>query len=356
MVEAITSIPALRDNLLASHPSSFGGLYKTGDNAYVVQVVGNSPNIQAAITDWRAQGAHASLALSIQQATTPLADLIKLSQSVLADADAWKAEGVPVVGAGVDDSKNVAVIDIGSPPTPDLIGRFSQKYGSDRFDFRQAPATPQFGTSRYADSPPWNAGDRVISNYPVLNGCTSGWGVHDGSGYHSLLIAAHCGDPYFTGTTDSFTWFNNSNVYATTPAGVNWMSNHFDSMLMNPGYFGSSNIFWQGLANKHLPVAFAYPVIGDTDCAEGSYGLESCGNVSQVNSTINGVLIYVVSGAQMVHGDSGGPAYSPSIYGDIAHGTLDQLLSVPGVYQYGATPVGLQLYLSGTQLNTVANP
>ncbi len=365
---ALADVAGWRAKLLAQFPDSFGGMYNRGDNSYVVLAVGDGTGI----TQWVKQQATSMTvdnlpvpSVSIGQSPISLATLQAYASKITA-AIPVGTDGLHLGGAGVDEKSSQVVVYTVGTPTTDVAPKLAARFGGPASLYKVLPLTHPGPLDRVADSPPWNAGDVIWDATGAGVGCTTGFGVHNASG-HYLLTAGHCGNRTWKNT------FPSSIVGSSIPSTIQAPSvghNDWDMQLINANG-GSSDLFWKETATREYVASAASPIYGDPVCGEGAFGLESCGTISNPNTslclqvdpftgTCDVVLLsaFVVQGETPTHGDSGGPmvqvANAPYSY--VAKGTIDADASNGGSNAVAGEAINAELYLEGVQINTPSNP
>jgi streptogrisin D len=183
----------------------------------------------------------------------------------------------------------------------------------------EAPLTP---VSRDNDQSPWSGGARIV-NTTIGAGCTSGFGVRNGSGNH-ILTAGHCGSPGHRFTDGQGEFIGNVGPRNQT---------HDVLLIPTPN---ANNRIYVGGANSNttkLVSGFDNVFIGELLCQSGVTSANATGApVCNLR-----VLFFYQDPEDLVEaeqingqiaarpGDSGGPVYSDQGGSVIAKGTTTRV-------------------------------
>lgn len=345
----LIAVTQLRTTLLTSYPANFGGFYNNGDNSFTVLTVGDPSAVESFVGSYLGSLTGPVPKVSFADGTQTLQSLNKIASGIVSDSASWEAQGIPVIGAGVDDTRNAVLVALSGPfPSGTSLSTIAAKYNVPA-DALISTVMPHVAPlDRDSDTPPWNAGDQIVN--PPGGGCTTGFGIHTSSA-HYILSAGHCGN---------YKWYN-TNYFApvyNNPIGTTAIasSTPLDVQSINtPG--GSSDLFWKETSTREYVSGNIGPTSGNEVCDEGSFGFESCGTITGVNVTLYGVEdIFIVQGANPVHGDSGGPIVWLTGFGYLAQGTIDLDASNGFGPAVGGENIEAELYVLGAAVNTPSNP
>ena len=381
--------------LLAEFPNSFGGETVNSNGSYnILEVDSNLTFESTAQSEFAALPAQFGVAvapslliLTFKPVTNTLQSLYANRQKI-SDSMVAGHLNPGINGVGIDEGANRVLVEsfvqpagakanpVPSPsPLNSTQASLVSEYGSSMLEFSSIDP-PQAAANRYADSPPWNGGDQIVSPAPV--GCTTGPGIHNtSSGAHAILTAGHCG--YEAG---SQTDFYNTPYYvpvfnSSDNVGIEstWLIGGLTLGTAGPDFgnilTSSSDITWTGggatrtyMTGSALPFKGGYPV-----CEEGSFGGEQCGAVMGTGLTIGPISIgnrneYVYQLIQLstalTPGDSGGTAWGATIFGPLVVGTNVATNALDGIswQQEINTALYIDSYWYGASVvvNTVSSP
>jgi hypothetical protein len=345
----LIAVTQLRAALLSRFPSSFGGFYDNGDNSFTVLTVGDPSAIESFVGSYLGSLSGPVPKVNFAAGTQTLQSLQNAATGIASDTASWEAQGIPVIGAGVDDTRNAVLVALSGPlPSGTSLATIAAKYNVAPGALISTVMPHVVPLDRNSDTAPWNAGDQIVNT--AGDGCTTGFGIHTSSA-HYILSAGHCG---------SYKWYN-TNYYApvyNNPIGTTAVasSTPLDVQSINtPG--GSSDLFWKQTSTREYVSGNVGPTSGSSVCDEGSFGFESCGTITGVNVTLYGVEdIFIVQGANPVHGDSGGPIVWPTGFGYLAQGTIDLDATNGSGPAVGGENIEAELYVLGAAVNTPSNP
>jgi hypothetical protein len=380
--------------LLAEFPNSFGGETVNSNGSYNVLEVDSNPTFEStAQSEFDALPAQFGVAvapslliLTFKPVTNTLQSLYANRQKI-SDSMVAGHLNPGVNGVGIDEGANRILVEsfvqpagakanpVPSPsPVNSTQASLVSEYGPSILEFSTVDP-PHTTANRYADLPPWNGGDQIVS---PADYCTTGPGIHNASsGVHAILTAGHCA--YEAGV---YTNYFNTVYYAPNftlgdDVGIesSWVvggttvgSANLDfGNIVAPG--GSSDITWTGSATRTYITGWFKPASGNEVCEEGSVGGEQCNNIGGTDLTIGplqmgNTIEYVKNMIQvdngLAGGDSGGTTWCPTIFGPLVVGIntgadnsgpiswqeeIEPILYVDSLY-YGASVV----------VNTVSSP
>lgn len=345
----LIGVTQLRTTLLSGFPSSFGGFFDNGDNSFTVLTVGDPSAIESFVGSYLGSLTGPVPKVSFAASAQTLQSLETAAAGISSDTASWEAQGIPVIGAGVDDTRNAVLVALSGPlPSGKSLATIAAKYNVSADALISTVMPHVVPLDRNSDTAPWNAGDQIVNS--AGDGCTTGFGIHTSSA-HYILSAGHCGN---------YKWYN-TNYYApvyNNPIGTTAVdsSTPLDVQSINtPG--GSSDLFWKQTSTREYVSGNVGPTSGSSVCDEGSFGFESCGTITGVNVTLYGVEdIFIVQGANPVHGDSGGPIVWPTGFGYLAQGTIDLDATNGSGPAVGGENIEAELYVLGAAVNTPSNP
>jgi hypothetical protein len=373
----------LRDTLRERFPDTFAGLVNDGDDA--VTIYETRPDeathrwvARRFATAARKAGVDADLIprVSYRTAERSLDALFDLKDEVMAERATLEARGVGVEAVGIQDGTNQVVVGVDAaaqparsteqaesteqtestdsvPSVPEAQSVLESTFGRGRL--RAIPWEMADEADRYDDTSPWNGGDQLVSEGSSFTACTSGFGMHDGSGRRYVTTAGHC-DSHFWWNTWAGLPVRDDSTFLGTTTGPVWDGVYFgfrvdtQKVLTN----GSSNIVWTGTATRRFITAPLDVAQGDPTCIEGSFSLTACGTVWATDFGEGGTQYLVaLSDGSTVFGDSGAPSWRHSPFGSLAQGTHVGSLS-------NGLRVELNIYavmfFNGLRLNTPWDP
>lgn len=336
--------------LEADYPQAYAGIFITSGTTLNVGVVGSGKYIESTAQSlftklplrFRSSGSGSPYTLAFATEKRSLATLYRIRNAITSSASQYSS----VYGAGISPDTNTVVVDQTSvPPTangsatatgPEAAGNatanvdaaISAAYGN-AVSFHTT-STPPINKNRTNDSAPWISGDQIVSEGGgIEDGCTLGLpfiltvSLREGN-----VTAGHCAAANSTNS-----WYN-TNYNSPTFDHADFVGN-VDYQVRSPIDEEDlldlpSTSFWEGGANAYgtQPLTGWYsPPQGATVCESGSFGGTQCGTVSLVNQslTIEGYNVEDIdflSGVRLYSGDSGAPAVYPTIYGNLAAGTM----------------------------------
>lgn len=316
--------------------SVYGG-YAIGPNGVVVYETSSDPSFQAAAAATIPPTSQATTpTVTFQSVPVSWTDLdnsrARLTSSLFAD------ESSTVFGVGMNELTGQVVVFATDPTAANASIRRASPNTQTSIVKGDRP-TPS--SNRFSDSPPWNGGDRITRGTAA---CTSGFGVHNGSGAKYLSTAGHC----FGGT-----WYNGSSVIGNTAA------DNIGSLDGQMIATNSSCIAWGGSSTsptRWFMTGWNTPGAGTVVYEEGSFSFEHAVTITAANVSSDvsgpGYSEHVTDGFTFAPvtqpGDSGGPVVQPSIYGPLAAGDIISRNSSVAFAQYFAA----DLYSYGLAMNT----
>lgn len=342
----------LRALLVGQYPETFAGLYGTIDTGYTVLEVAPNGRLETCASTClpappSGPGSPAKPNVTFRPAKNSLRSLLDVTDRITQDRGNLEAQGIRVLVWGIDDQANRVVIGVNGL-TPDSAAQLSNRYGADRITVREQAVVHTTAT-RFADSAPWNGGDRIDSDPQHNVNCTSGFGAHSSSA-HYMVTAGHCGP---------WKWYNNGQYIGQTSNDTDpaYSAYDVDAQVIPTS---SSNIIWTGplfSSVRTYITGWANASNPEVVCSEGSFAGERCGNVYINNThvtfsdgyTRSNIFIFI---APCIEGDSGSPVWRNTGYGPLLAGTVT---GTDGSNCYGTT-VNADLFAMGVTPNTVANP
>jgi hypothetical protein len=357
--QAFAAVSRLRDSLRSAFPDDFAGLYNSGSyqhDAFTVLVTtGHDPApIQQYVNtflDSVPQNAQRP-PIGYSEGPVSLNDLFSLRNRIVADTGSWKEKGLDIEMVGIDDLHNSVVVTM-SQAVANAQDSLAAAYDSPSISVVVHDLS--LFVDRFNDVPAWNGGDALVRASNGF-GCTSGFGMHNGS-THYVTTAGHCGSPTgidgWYNTTFSSPSFTPSRRVGSTD--LNSIGSGIDAQrIVAP----SSNIFFKQTSTKEFVSAAANPIVGNQVCDEGAKFFEKCGPVSSVNNTttIEGVpliaLFVVDQDPACAAGDSGAPMIWPQS-GYTAQGLVT---GGDGSSVCIGTQINEAQFAMAASVNTVSNP
>jgi hypothetical protein len=351
----------LRDELREKYKDTFAGLVNDGEDSITIYQTRTDDDmrdhVRERFEDAGRRSGDESLVPEVTYRTTLLGglsldSLFGLKDTIMAATGLLKPLGVNVETIGVQDSTNKLIIGVSSA-IPLAQRLLEQLFG--RGHLLVIPWKLTEEADRWNDSPPWNGGDQLVTEGSIPGACTSGFGVHDGSGNHYVTTAGHCGTHFWWNTNVGFPIRNSSTLVGVTSGSV-WNGTYFgydvdtQKILTN----GSSNIVWTGTSTRRYISAPLDVAQGDPTCIEGSFSLTKCGTIWATDFGGGGTQYLVhVGGATTFFGDSGAPSWRNSPFGPLAQGTHVGSLSNNLKVELNIYAV---MFFNGVQLNTPFDP
>lgn len=323
--------------LMNQFRKSYGGFYQNPDKSFTIIVVGSDPALESTAqqlfsnvaSQYNTTVPTSISTLTFVPGTFSLVSLYEAQHEINSEIDsavqaqvasdaqttADASQPVGLFGSGIDMIHNQIVVESdGSPEASSQFSAISSTYGA--MVGMQVKPRPVL-TDRTNDTSPWNGGDD-------LGSCTLGFGVHIAAGAYYSLTDGHCGAGVW------YTPYFGANLVGTTVDGT-WSDNTIDVQLIGDS---SSALIWKGPIGSATRLTIqgdANPPAGGDVCLEGSHGGEKCGTVGLVDQhatfddqgQLHTIYYMFTTNVEPSPGDSGGPVWYSSPFGNLAAGTIE---------------------------------
>jgi hypothetical protein len=333
MTPAVAGDPLseVQAGLMSRYPGSFGGVYVNKMGRFVIATAGppNAALQRSAKAGFmsaaRVLGIEDSPILPIQlsfvNTGVSLEHLYDLKAAIL-DNPALTSAGID--GAGLDIEHGRLVV----------MSRTELGASAVKADYGSAvkvllDSGSGLFADRYADTPPFNGGDQIVTPSDGETTCTSGFPMEDtATGETFLLTAGHCGDATWYNTRTASPVYDSSTLVGTTVHG-SVLTSVIDAQLIAAK---ASCITWGGKSTtpsndvRIYTTGYFDPPQGATIDTEGSVSTQQTGTVAYYDTSLStggeNLQDLDLITQMPTFGDSGGPAVYPTGYGPLAGGTI----------------------------------
>lgn len=362
-VAELVDFGGLRNDLRARYPDTFAGLINNGDDSLTIyetrvnatmhdgvrqrfdqvsrQAVGDA--LLAPRVTWRTVAA-GGLSLNA---------LWDLKTSIEGSREKLAGLGVGLEAVGIRDSANAVIVGVNTP-TPQAQEVLERLFGKGHIQVIEWKLTKE--ADRFNDTAPWNGGDQIVTEGTSPGACTTGFGMHDGSGNHYLTTAGHCGTHFWWNTWVGFPIRDGSTFLGVT-TGTVW-DGVYSGIRVDTQKItvtGSSNIVWTGTATRRFITGAVTPAQDEPTCIEGSINLTQCGTIWGIDFGEGGSQYLVdLDGGITSFGDSGAPSWrTDETFGPLAQGThVGSLTNGLRVEQN----IYAVMFFNGLAINTTSDP